>query len=97
MAQRLTNLSSRLELFVAPNFEESIMTLKIVQPLVESALARLRLVQEGLDGLEQAIKRNDRSVVLGGLMMAQDNLGPMNTLIDAAILLAKEHANPGKE
>jgi hypothetical protein len=66
------------------------MTLEVVQPLVASALARLRMIQEGLDDLEEAIKRNDRSIILGGLIMAQDHLGPMSTLIDAAILLAKE-------
>jgi predicted Zn-dependent protease len=61
-----------------------------VQPLVQLALARLRLIQEGLNDLEKAIARDERSVVIGGLVMAQDHLGPMTTLVDAAILLAKE-------
>lgn len=66
------------------------MTLQAAQPLVALARVRLKMIQDGLHDLEQAIERNERSSVLGGLLMAQDHIGPLSALVDAAVLLLKE-------
>jgi hypothetical protein len=60
-----------------------------IQPVIALALAHLDLIQTALQGIETLIEEDDRSATRGALLLAQDNLEPATTLINAALLLAR--------